>query len=235
VQQIEWFLQSRAQQHDGKIEFLVASIRGRPSLSYVGADRIQREPDQQWIGDNDAFDAYQRYRAEWWRRVITYPDGLVWEIDERERSEEYEARQREVMGDEYDEIIGHQRIVDALEKVIADPSISGVDEFAFRVVGDWPQGFRYLFGSYQYGGIPSPDTDPGVVHAVSAALGGFGYRIGPAEPGVGAIGVYFYQGRFGAFFYPVKQAEPFIYRDVDLSDFSTLVAREHGVTLMAFA
>ena len=108
------------------------------------------------------------------------------------RSPEWDARMKAMHGDRADEYEISGRMDDALRAVIADPGIASVDDHAIRVVGDWPQGFRYLSEVIHIPGMGS-----------SASPGGFGYTIvPPVEAGTGALGVYFPLGQFGAFFPP---------------------------------
>lgn len=64
----------------------------------------------------------------------------------------------------------------------------------------------------------------------SAGDGGYCYSIlAPKAPGVGAVGVYFNQGRFGALMYPANSGKTIQYTNVDLECFILRVKEDFGV------
>src|SRR4051812_27853093 len=72
-------------------------------------------------------------------------------------------------------------------------------------------------------GVPTPLRFPG------AAEGGFAYSISaPVSSGIGEIGVYFVQGRFGALFYPQRSDDAIIYRNLTQVEFEARVKAEFG-------
>jgi hypothetical protein len=66
----------------------------------------------------------------------------------------------------------------------------------------------------------------------SAAEGGYSYSIlTPKVSGIGATGLYFNQGRFGALMYPAKSPGPVTYANVDFDEFAMNVTNDFGIEL----
>jgi hypothetical protein len=71
-------------------------------------------------------------------------------------------------------------------------------------------------------------SDPGQ----GAARGGFTYSMmAPEEPGVGAIGIYFYERHLGVLYAPLLVEAPERYPGVSQAQFVKLVRLRHGITL----
>ena len=131
------------------------------------------------------------------------------------------------------------RISQAMDDVIADPSVPTVDGFPIHVKGDDEHGFRYQSRATQFGGFPQTipqGVETPLRFGKPASAGGFGYTYCiPAQPGVGAVGVHFPQGRIGALFHPLVSDEPIPYRDVDQEEFVSAVDKDHEIRLYAGA
>jgi hypothetical protein len=156
------------------------------------------------------------------------------EFDARDRSPEHEWMQREQMGDLYEPITEHQKMAAAIQKVIDDPSVPSVDGLIVRAVGNWTpaEGFRYLMQMSQVGMRPvSPDADSQARARAGAAAGTFGFTIGSAGPGVGALGTYFIEASAGAVFFPMRQLDPIVFTGVGPDEFKIAVREELGLTL----
>jgi hypothetical protein len=66
----------------------------------------------------------------------------------------------------------------------------------------------------------------------SAERGGYGYNIlPPLDSGIGAIGVYFPQGAFGALFDPQERDEPLTYPESTEDEFIAAVLNDFGIRL----
>ena len=69
----------------------------------------------------------------------------------------------------------------------------------------------------------------------SAAHGDFSFTIlTPQESGVGAIGIYFVEGRLGLLYYPMKSDEAQPFSNVSVAGFKDAVRRKHGFSLDGF-
>lgn len=226
---------------DGTTQFLLASLRP-PCLAAVRKDGVEWA-DQLWIGDADAFAAYQRHFHE--------PSGMYWRVANptldpariaafaREKGATTVPRLR-AMGywdeDTIQDWVMSTRLKDAMIDVIADPSVPSVDELAVAVAAS-DDGFRYEpLVSISMSSPEDSATTQGQqdYDGGTAASGGFTYSICvPRQAGVGAVGVHFRQPRLGALFHPLRAGGPIIYRDVGESAFRSEVARTQAIDLQA--
>ena len=116
------------------------------------------------------------------------------------------------------------KMADAFRAVIQDDAFPSVGNFLISVTskpagGD---GFTYL---------PSAIGDG----FGTAAEGGFTYSIlTPKISGIGALGVYFIQGRFGTLMYPARSLAPVVYAGVDFEEFVLKVKNDFGIELWRF-
>lgn len=225
--------------HDGGVEFLVATVAPK-SLMRVRAGEVTPS-DQLWIGDHDAFEAYQRHFHE--------PTGMAFrahaETPEEEAFHEELARSRGresfqghgLDADQQEDFDLAAGMSQAMDDVIADPSVPTVDGFPIHVKGDDEHGFRYQSRAAQFGGFPQtirPGVETPLRFGKPASAGGYGYTYCiPAETGVGAVGVHFPQARIGALFHPVLGDEPIRYRGVDQGEFISAVEKDHEIRLYA--
>jgi hypothetical protein len=66
----------------------------------------------------------------------------------------------------------------------------------------------------------------------SAAEGGFGYGLKvPSEAGVGAVGVYFPEGRVGVVYFPTRFRDAARWTDIGEDEFITAASEEFGLDL----
>ena len=121
----------------------------------------------------------------------------------------------------------------AFVKVIEDTKHEDVSDFLIGVTSSL-NGFVY---SDYASGLASITMHPN--HTISgsisvnAAHGGYSYSVlRPQEAGIGAIGVYFLQGSFGALLYPLRQDRPFIFAQVELQGFIEKVENVFGFRLI---
>ena len=176
--------------HDSGVEFLVATVAPK-SLMRVRAGEVM-SADQLWIGDHDAFEAYQRHFHE--------PSGMAFRAHAESAEEEAffeqvaRSRGREVFQghgldaaeqEDFNLVAGMSQ---AMDDVIADPSVSTVDGFPVHVKGDDERGFRYQSRAAQFGGFPQtlpPGVETPLRFGKPASAGGYSYAYCiPAEPGV---------------------------------------------------
>jgi hypothetical protein len=69
----------------------------------------------------------------------------------------------------------------------------------------------------------------------SAERGAFSYSmLTPRQPGVGAIGLYLYEGRLGVLYGPLILDKPETYRDTTPEGFIEVVRLRHGIELGGF-
>jgi hypothetical protein len=137
---------------------------------------------------------------------------------------------------EYEDLVVASRSIDAMRSVI-DSGHATVGEAAIFVVPRPPLDpspiFAYTELSHAQTGRDRP-TQPGVnpLQAGSAAHGDYSYAIlTPEEPGIGAIGIYFLEGRLGLLYEPLRRDDPQPFSNVSVADFKRLVRERHGIPL----
>jgi hypothetical protein len=96
--------------------------------------------------------------------------------------------------------------------------------------------FKYLSGGLAQasGRTDMPPGKGGVVLADfgSAERGAFSFRIlTPERLGVGAIGLYFYEGRVGVLYAPLILDDPVVYSDASIPVFIERVYHDHAIEL----
>lgn len=91
---------------------------------------------------------------------------------------------------------------------------------------------EYMTRAIMFGPMRPQMIPPGVptlVNFGSAATGGHAYSVlTPTEPGHGAVGLHFFQGRLGLLYHPLKARKPFAYPSVTHDEFRAAVTRDHG-------
>jgi hypothetical protein len=221
---------------DGGVEFLIATVAPR-ALMRVRADGAM-PADQLWIGDHDAFKTYQRHFHEPTGMAIRAhaesPEEAAF-FEQVARTSPETFRAPGLNAAEREDFALAARMQQAMDDVIADPSVPTVDGFAIHVKGDDERGFRYQSRGAQFGGFPqtlTPGVETQLRFGKPASAGGYGYTYFiPAEPGVGAVGIHFPQGRIGALFHPLVEDKPIPYRNVDQREFVSAVKKDYEVQL----
>jgi hypothetical protein len=177
-------LDARHRRSGRRASFIVARLDPR-SLVRIESGVVEHGLAAAWIGDYAAFAGYQqRYLAE--SQLSETAPGITEEL--------------RVAG----------RMDDAMRCVITDSSITTVGEACIAVLPT-RDGFRYADAA-----VAQPSHEQSIPSGVeatiefgTAAQGGFAYSIlTPQLPGVGAIGIHFYQGKFGLLFYPLVSRSP---------------------------
>jgi hypothetical protein len=231
----EEILRAAAASSDGRVEFLLATRRPLRLLR-IRSSGVE-ESDYLWVGDKDAFEAYQHHLhqpSELAVRLAAPTDELGEqhaEMAKQSRAAEPEHFKRlGLSGDAIDDFLGWREIMTAMQDVIADPTIATVAEIWIGAIGD-DRGFRYLFRVQETGGTPLPGDERPIKFPSSAAEGGFGYALLVPNPGVGAVGIYFMQGRLGALFHPLAADRAIPYPNIEQEDFRASVRHDYGLIL----
>lgn len=185
----------------GDADFLVASLTPQPQLTTIRDGVVENNWTRAYIGSSDAWHRFQE---------------IVEEI-----------------GGPGNSAAGFGGISTAMDRVI--------DEQVDPTVGDLAVEVRTETSGFRYTGHGRLSTGPitvgpgGAAHASepweSPASGSYGETyVYPDDP-IGAVGVYFYQGRLGVLFYPLKADFGLTYLGVTHEQFIDQVANEHGFRL----
>lgn len=196
-------------------DFIIATLSPKPALYRVRNGKVERELDVCWIGDQDAFSTYQRFFSQ---MPILDRDDVSPQI-------------AEILNTVF-------RMHMAFIKLVESGEHASVGEFMIEIGTIPGEGF-YHEGIYiGHPGSPAllqPIDDPEIIREWAAASGSYSYSIlAPDKAGIGAIGIHFYEGNFGALFYPVKSSTPILFRDVNVDDFKKAVSYKFGVRLEGF-
>jgi hypothetical protein len=190
-------------------DFLIASLR--PQTLIAVKEGRSSEAEAGWIGDHAAFTDYQReYLRE---RPYQLPAEM---FDKPERAEDIEIATR--MNDAMRAVVdGPTRIFeDGIEKLVI-PSGGTHETVGEAIVSVVPRAEDDLFAYSHY-------------HR--ADFDSFSYDfLSSSEPGVGAVGLYFREGRLGVLYAPLYVEEPVRYPDSSLDHFADRVRLNYGISL----
>lgn len=192
-------------------DFLIAAVDPRPALFKVSQGQVE-ETHASWIGSKGAVEKYQEHFT------ASSPD-----------EEGSEAEQTGML------------MMSSLEHVIDDPDEDDVGNLCIRVASnDYADGFTYLASGISVAGFFDPVVpEPGVVADVpigGVAEGAYRHAVTPpADPGVGALGVYLRPGDLGFLLYPLESLYPIVFRRVRQDEFERRVFEEYGIHLRHFA
>lgn len=182
-------------------DFIIAALKPTKLFKISNGD-IQETDSSCWIGDSDGFNIFQKYLHQ--TNPSNIPDS---------------------------DYLTSIKMETAMREVISEPSIPRVGEFSISVAST-KNGFNYMLGQYRAAGFLPQSIPSGVLTPIqfgNAASGGFSYHImSPDNAGIGALGIYFPEGSFGAFFYPEKSWEPIIFR----GDFVLEIQKKYNVSLI---
>lgn len=213
---VEEILANLLQSHkdgDSDTDFIVAILTPNTSIFRIRSGQIERNLNAAWIGDHDAFSAYQKY----------FHSSLSL------NSNNSESEQQEQTSLNINSI--RSKMIDAFISVIEDNTYPTVDDFMVSVSTE-PEGFKYL--DSLFAANPSEQIIPAGVRTPlsfsgSAAEGGYSHSImTPREAGIGAIGVYFFQGSFGVLFYPARFDKAIVYKNVRAYEFKNTICQNFG-------
>lgn len=229
---------SRVTRATDEAEFMVASLRP-PRLTVIkrGRGDVARNG---WLGDHAAFEEYQRhYHADRFVPPQAMFEGLP---DAAARAGDIEIASQmgngmhAVVDGPWHEVDDQGRVVRVLPRPRGG-SHPTVGEAIVQVVPRIPDN---LFGYSTYVRAEAPPfTDPlpaenGVSPADfgSAEHGSFSCAmLAPTERGVGAMGLYFAEGRLGVLYAPLMLNEPELYRNMTRSSFVELVHLKRNISL----
>lgn len=197
-----------------KTDFIVASLTPNSNLYKISEGKVESNLQTCWIGDHDAFSTFQEFfhQTRGFERPELSPE----------------------LAQTVDTIFRMQR---AFTRLVESDLHESVGRFMIEVATNPGTGFYY---EARYIGTPGA---PGLHRQIepseeisdwSAAVGGFSTSIlVPDAAGVGAIGIHFFQGKFGALFYPLEQEKPIIIKNVDKEEFIAQIFERFGVRLCA--
>jgi hypothetical protein len=215
----------------GASDFLVGGLRPSRLIEIKAGRGVPCSGG--WIGDATAFAEYQ---AEYHREQFLPPPEFY---DSADRASDIEIATR--MGAGMNAVVEGPSSSGEGEHRVPTPALGGrhetVGEAVVMVV---PRAADNLF-AYQVAnraqapmtagplppglGVVPPDFD-------SAARGSFGYHVlHPRQPGVGALGIYFREGRLGLLYAPLLFDEPERYAQMSVRQFMELVRLKHDIDL----
>lgn len=195
-----------------KTDFIVASLTPKSNLYKISEGKVESNLQTCWIGDHDAFSTYQEFfhQTHGFERPELSPESAQ----------------------TVNTIFRMQR---AFMRLVESSLHESVGQFMIEVATNPGLGFYY---EARYLGTPGPPSLHRQIEASeeisdwSAAVGGFSTSIlVPDEAGIGAIGIHFFQGNFGALFYPINQEKPILIKDVNKEEFITQIFERVGVRL----
>jgi hypothetical protein len=214
----------------GVADFVIASIR--PSKLVVVKDEAATETEAGWIGDQAAFEDYQ---AEYFRdRGPALPAEFCLSAA---HAQDIETASR--MSNALGAVVHGSPFTPEGRVVIPSGGRHNtVGEAVVAVVPRIEDGLlKYSDQSRaQSSGFaePLPPGPGGVVPPDwgSAARGSFSYSmLVPREPGVGAIGLYFIEGRFGVLYAPLLATDAETFPNITVEAFAEIVRLRHGIEL----
>jgi hypothetical protein len=218
---------------DGRLDFLVAALR--PSRLTIIRDGRAEQAEAGWLGDREAYAEYQaRYFAE-----VFLPGPGFYDSDERRRDIEVAIR----MGGAMNDVVFGAYDLSATNQ--GDPNAGrprggshpSVGEAVITVVPRVEDNlFKYNHVTNAQGSWRTEQLPPGLGVVPpdfgSAERGAFSYSmLSAAQPGVAAVGIYFYEGRLGVLYAPLILDQPEPYRNATLEQFVELVRLRRDVTL----
>jgi hypothetical protein len=212
-------------------DFLLASLRP-PALRVIKDGHVQ-ERESGWIGDHDAYAEYQQhYLAERWEPSSNFYASRAAEADLNVASRMGSAM--------YDVVFGAYDLSASGDPNAGRPrggSHATVGEAVVMVVPRAEDGlFKYSEVSRAEASWRNEPLPPGLGAVPpdwgSAERGAFSYSIlVPEQPGVGAIGLYFHEGRLGVLYAPLICDDPERYANTTPARFIEIVRLRHGISL----
>jgi hypothetical protein len=203
---------------DSAVDFLVASLQPPTLLEIKNGRALQRQ--SAWLGDQNAFSRYQEfYHGEHFLppAVGLDPDYTA-DLDVAVMMND--AMQDLVLAD------GELDGPGASDALVGEASVT---------VG--PRGEDGLFNYHLYVSNRGPfaASRPAGESLMSTELGSFTISmLAPAEPGVGAVGIYFAEGRLGILYAPLLTLapdQPDRFQDCTVHEFVDKVMARYGIAL----
>lgn len=193
----------------GETDFLVCETGKGIHIDRIADGLLEKDLSTAWIGDTNAFARYQvSYHIE--------SKTQAFEIEER-----FEIA---------------SRMSDAFRAVIADPTISSVDDFAITVTSHPAQedGFRYLPHAAGYGfkTISLTNEPTSLLQTLGVEAGSYNYSVlVPLSAGIGAVAVYIREARLGALFFPAHSWRAICFAGLSINEFIDAVQTQYGISV----
>jgi hypothetical protein len=241
--EIAQMLLAAHQRANGQTEFLLTTLNP-VRLTRIADNSVERDLPSAWLGDFEAFQLFQESYVG--GKVILEPNQADEMGDEERagfaeriaaaRAESLKRWEKVLPADEYEEFVVASKQTEAMRAVI-NSGLTTVGESSIFAVPRPPLDanakFAYTELSRASTGRQRP-TRPGLnpLQAGSAAHGDFSYAIlTPSRAGIGAVGIYFLEGRLGLLYAPLKRDGPRKYTDVSVAQFKKAVKEEYGIPL----
>lgn len=193
------------------VEFIVATDQLDSQLTRIRHDSIERRLQHAWIGDQEAFERFQKARLAsvdpFWSQLQAELPPSTWVM---------------------------MSLQGAMKAVIDDPAIESVDDFCVSVAHK-QNGFEYLGSGFIY--VERDITvQPGddLISRMAQPVEEGGYAVSvvePSEPGTPALGLSFPRARLGMVFLPLQFDEAQVVLNVSPNDFARVVYERFGVAM----
>jgi hypothetical protein len=193
------------------VEFIVVSAEAGSMLTRVRDGEIERNLHSAWIGDHDGFERFQE-----------------------ERHKPVDRLRLEMM----DQLPPGAKVMltlgNAMQAVVADPTIPSVDDFCVRIAAKEGE-FNYLEQTFIHVGRDIT-VKPGdnLIGKMAQPVEEGGYAVSvvePAETGTPALGLNFPRARMGMVYLPLEYDEAQVIQDVSPNDFAKVVLDRFGVAM----
>jgi hypothetical protein len=193
------------------VEFIIANAEAGSMLTRVRCGKIEENLQSAWIGDHDGFERFQEKRH---RPVDSF--------------------RLEMMNGLPPGAQAMLALSDAMDAVIADPTIPSVGDFCVRVAAKQGE-FNYLESTFVHVGrnitIRAGDN---LVAKMAQPVEEGGYAVSvvqPAKPGTPALALNFPRAQMGMIYLPLEYDEAQVIQDVSPNDFAKAVFDRFGVAM----
>ena len=204
------YLLGQHRQHGCQTDFIVTTVGEATAVDRISMGSLEEGLPSAWIGDVEAFEAYQ----------ANYHTTLT-------------RRQASPYFDERFRIAG--AMSDALDAVIDDSGIESVGDFTVSVSSQPAQGdgFRYLSRAFGSGFKPVANTteETSLTQSVGVEGGSYHYcLLVPTAAGVGALAVHIREARLGILFFPARSWTSILLKGLDVKSFIHEIRARFGIT-----
>lgn len=202
------------------LDFIIASLSPYPGIYKISEGNCTSDIQAAWIGDIKAFSEYQKQYHQ-----PDHIDGHGYNSD-RYKLWIFKVPDHEGVNDEI-----FSKMCNAMRGVIYDSGITTVGDYLVAVTTT-QAGFNYI--NYLDIDAPLRQLSEGwnTVQFGTAAEGGHAIvALSPANPGIGAFGIHYLQGNFGAFFAPEISFAPLVFSGVNRNQFIEKIKVSYGIEL----
>jgi hypothetical protein len=205
------YLLGQHQQHGCQTDFIVATVGEASAVDRISSGSLEEGLPSAWIGDAEAFAAYQ----------ANYHTTLT-----RRQTSPYVEERFRIAG----------AMSDALDAVVNDSSIESVGDFTVSVMSQPAQGdgFRYLSHAFGSGFKPVANTteETSLTQSLGVEGGSYHYCIlVPTAAGVGALAVHIREARVGILFFPARSWTSILLKGFDTGSFIHEIRARFGITV----